>query len=536
MKKSLFSMLLAVLALFSCSQCTTPDPDPEVNPDPEVTPTPENPEPEVPGAGEYTLVFPEVACTKTGWEAGDEIYFHGNYGPSAQVVTLQAGDIAEDGKTAKVNLSETLMELQCPPDGIYAVYPSAAVKHGDSLMDSVAEFTDWNTPILMSYLSGGSFVFRSVVSLLSFTVSGDFDSYALAANDRSGLRITGFKADYSSNIESINTFVTDGYPFREGAVVADGATPNRLYMPGGVTFKKGFTIFLGKDGQFGKVYTQPDAYKIKPGDVVDLGDITAALTDYTGPAPKMPEVTNMTKYKVSLNELSGLCVDLSGEFLWAVGDGSELGRISLEGEVLQKCYIYQSSSVLDSEGISMNYDNGDILISTEPNGIYRIPAAQIPNIFDESKFRGVERLFKIEDAKNFGNAGMEGCTYYKDGLLYSGSQTGSNLYCSNLETGEVLWMKPLRQMHPAITEIAGLSYDPLTDWLWVIDSESHKFFALTGDAEQILGAYTLKTRSNEESICIDHAHSCVWVGDDYGSTSYIYKYEFTGLDDAIITE
>ena len=81
-----------------------------------------------------------------------------------------------------------------------------------------------------------------------------------------------------------------------------------------------------------------------------------------------------------------------------------------------------------------------------------------------------------------------------------------------------------------------MCYDPLTDWLWVIDSESHKFFALSGDAEQLLGAYALKTRSNEESICVDHVNSCVWVGDDYGSTSYIYKYEMSDLDDFIIKD
>ena len=65
-------------------------------------------------------------------------------------------------------------------------------------------------------------------------------------------------------------------------------------------------------------------------------------------------------------------------------------------------------------------------------------------------------------------------------------------------------------------------------------SKSHKFFALTGDAEQLLGAYTLKTSSNEESISVDHKNQCVWVGDDYGSTSYLYRFDFTGLDDAII--
>jgi hypothetical protein len=35
---------------------------------------------------------------------------------------------------------------------------------------------------------------------------------------------------------------------------------------------------------------------------------------------------------------------------------------------------------------------------------------------------------------------------------------------------------------------------------------------------------------------VDHKNQCVWVGDDYGSTSYIYKYELSGMDDFLIGE
>ena len=121
-----------------------------------------------------------------------------------------------------------------------------------------------------------------------------------------------------------------------------------------------------------------------------------------------------------------------------------------------------------------------------------------------------------------------------DGLVYSGMQTASELYCVNLETGEVLWKKGMRSIFPAITEIADLCYDPLTDWLWIIDSEAKKIFALTGDAETILGSYSIKATDNPESVCIDHRNNCIWVGDDCGDPSLLYKYEFTGLDDAII--
>ena len=96
--------------------------------------------------------------------------------------------------------------------------------------------------------------------------------------------------------------------------------------------------------------------------------------------------------------------------------------------------------------------------------------------------------------------------------------------------------KDLRSIFPSITEIAGLCYDPLTDWLWIIDSEAKKISVLTGDASHMLGVYSVKGIDNPEAICVDHDHSCVWVGDDYGSTSHLIKYEFTGLDDFIISE
>ena len=92
----------------------------------------------------------------------------------------------------------------------------------------------------------------------------------------------------------------------------------------------------------------------------------------------------------------------------------------------------------------------------------------------------------------------------------------------------------LRAKFPEITEIADLCYDPLTDWLWVIDSEARKFFVLSGDASEMLGYYSTGAIENPEAIFVDHAHSCIWVGDDYGSTSHLYRFDFTGLDDAII--
>jgi hypothetical protein len=86
-----------------------------------------------------------------------------------------------------------------------------------------------------------------------------------------------------------------------------------------------------------------------------------------------------------------------------------------------------------------------------------------------------------------------------------------------------------------VSEVADLYYDPLTDWLWILDSERKMILVWNGDVTEFLGAYAV-SGSNPEALCVDHEHGCVWIGDDYGSTSYLYRYEFSGLDDAIIHE
>ena len=482
-----------------------------------------------PKPGTYTFT---VSTLKGKWEAGDQILVQGGYGPAAQVITLTASQISADGVTASAELGGDLFKYLTTPDPLYAVWPAEAAEKEDGLTGQVINFAVSDILLTQAYLKDGNFAFKDISSSISFKVSGGFDRFIIAGAQRPGLRYGSYKNEYSSVKYTPAKPKDDGYPFREEEL-ADGAST--LWFPGGVNFRGGFTLYFAQGDNWTASYTYAEDAELKPGKKLELGDITAQLAPYDGGKPHMPEMGDYTKYAVSFNELSGLCVDLSGDFLWCLGDGSEISQISLDGNVLHKAGLRTTSgSTIDSEGLSINYQTGDILMSGEPNVVCRIPYADMGNIFSASTFRGVESLFNITDAKGFGNAGAEGCTYYKDNLVYIGTQTGSYLYLCDLATGEVIWRKGLREMYTVITEIAGLSYDPLTDWLWVIDSESHRFFALTGDAEQMLGYYTLKTRSNEESICVDHKNHCVWVGDDYGSTSYIYKYEFTGLDDFII--
>ena len=325
------------------------------------------------------------------------------------------------------------------------------------LMDASLTFKVANDNFAQAFLQGTDFEFHDAASAITFTVSGGYDHVIIAGAQRPGLRLKdSYSNSHSSEKTSFAKFVSDGYPFREEALPASGHFT--FWFPGGVSLKGGFTLYFAKGDDWTATYTVTENTDVKSGRILNLGDISSALEAYDGGKPSMPEVTAVTKYAVALNEMSGICVSADGSFIWGLGDGSELAQLSLEGEVLRKAAIYVNNSSLDSEGISINYDTGDLLISGEPNVTYRITADKIDQIFSESKFRGVESLFKIAEGSKFGNAGLEGCTYYKDGMMYVGAQTGSYLYCCVIDTGEVLWRKNLREMHGVITEIAGLSY------------------------------------------------------------------------------
>ncbi len=506
--------LVTLITVQCCVSCTQQDVPEETKKKENVTPVvPEgNPKPE---AGTYSFV---ASPLKGVWEAGDKILVHGSYGPSAQVVTLKASDISADGKTATAELGD-VTKLVAAPDWLYAEWPADAVVVEDGLMESTTWFNELDIHVCVSYLKEGAFKFADASACLTFTVNGDYDKFAISGGQRPGIRTVSFSTGYSSDDEAISKAKVDGYPFRYGEITP--GTPVTIWFQGGFNFKKGFSIVLGNGDNWPMVYTVSEDTKLKVGEKLDLGDITSALVAYEGSEPKMPEMGEMHRYKVDVNELSGINFSEDGSFLWGVGDGGDLISMDFEGNVLSSLYVGG-----DAEGITIDPRTGNLLIALEPSSVGVIEAPDFNN--------KVKTLFKIADAKNYGNAGMEGITYYKDGLAYCGTQTGSELYLCNIDTGEVLWKKGLREMHYVITEIADLYYDPLTDWLWVIDSEAHRFYALTGDAETLLGSYYVPKVGNAESICVDHERSCVWVGDDYGDPSYLFRFDFTGLDDAII--
>ena len=527
MKKSVLIFLAAVSVVMTVPclvSCNNDDAEEE-----EVVKKPTIPQKPKPEAGVYKFT---ASALKGTWEVGDKIQVRGSYGPGAVVITLTADDIKDGGKTATAVLGEELMSHVVAPDWLYAAYPADAVRAQGGSTDADVTFEKYDQLVAVAYLDGDTFEFHDASALISFSVSGDYDCYAFAGSMRPGLTyIKNFNITFSSLDQIFTRPANDGYPFVYGDL--KGETIN-LWFPAGITFTDGFTVYAGKDGEWPKAFTEKSTVSLKAGQSKVYGDLADKLEDYTGPAPKMPTMGDVSKLTVEVNELSGICVHTDATFLWVIDDNGKIAKVDFEGNISD----YRSISG-DPEGITIEEETKDLIIANEPNFVTRIKA--------EGGYTGnAKTVFSIKEASGYGNSGMEGITYYKkDGdksLVYCGTQTGAHLYLCDLNgplTGgytTVLEMYPLRSMFPSILEIAGLCYDPLTDWLWVVDSEAHKIFVLSGDAQHLLSAYALKSKSNEESICVDHVHKCVWIGDDAGSPSYIFRYEFPDLDDFVINK
>ena len=231
-----------------------------------------------------------------------------------------------------------------------------------------------------------------------------------------------------------------------------------------------------------------------------------------------PSLGLYSYYEVpDVKELSGLTISKDGSFLWGVGDSGDLVKISASSFKVTKVNYFNDD---DTEGVTINRDTGDLLISVEPNKVYIVTKS--------SDFKDYERLFKVSEAKNYGNLGFEGITYYKDNQVYLGSQEGPYLWRVKFD-GEVKEKIELKKIISGITEVAGLCYDDKRDRLWIIDSEERKIFLLSGDGKTLLKTYKVPDINNPESISVDHINKVIWVGDDSKPTSRLYKFDVSNL-------
>ena len=226
---------------------------------------------------------------------------------------------------------------------------------------------------------------------------------------------------------------------------------------------------------------------------------------------KMPVMGERVVYDVDVEEISGLCLTADKSALLSCGDKGIIKKITFDGEV-SEVFVQQG----DMEGVTVDPNTGHLYIAVE--------RSQNVARLDAPDYKTYSMIFPVQEAVDgrYWNDGLEGVEYYKDDILFVGSQRDANLWQYKFD-GTMLSKISLSGF---AKEIADLCYDPVADWLWVIDSVAFKIFICTVDG-QLLATYDVSDIENAESICVDRDRKCVWVASDEDAPKlYRYSFEF----------
>ena len=257
---------------------------------PSVEPTPV-PEPDVvkPETRTLTFVLPELvleegedapAAFKTAWVPGDQIVVHGEYAKDQVTVTLGAGDISADGKSATLTV-ENLYPYRREDCGstLYASYPAAVA---DNLKHCFfySKFSTTNAELMAACNNGDTFQFQRICGVLSMTVQGDYEGYLLSTPRKEALGFGFLQVKLTDKEQLFSQYKGDPLAQVEGPV--DGSRI-LLYMPDGTSLSAGFTVKLKENGDYTKIFKYGEPVVISRGGLVDIGDITDGLQRYDNP-------------------------------------------------------------------------------------------------------------------------------------------------------------------------------------------------------------------------------------------------------------
>ena len=273
--KAIYRLVLLTGALWAFCACGGTDP---------VTPDDPDPKPE-PETRTLTFVLPsvaggETAGLKTAWKAGDQIVVHGEYARDQVIVTLDAGDISGDGKTASKKVDGLYpYEREDCSSTLYASYPASVVNNLKHCF-FYSQFSTTNAQIMAACNSGDTFQFQNICGILSMTAEGNFEGYSLSTPKKEALGYEFLQVKITDNEQNYKQYV--GNPIIQLEGKADGSKI-MAFLPEGTSFESGFVIKFKEGGDYTKIYKYTTPIAFERGTVVDLGDITSFIQDYVNP-------------------------------------------------------------------------------------------------------------------------------------------------------------------------------------------------------------------------------------------------------------
>lgn len=233
---------------------------------------------------------------KTTWEPNDDIFIHGQYYGTkndklySTVVTLTAGDISNEGRTATINVPAELVPYTAGISKYYAAYPASSIDESVEKLYQWTVFKQTNKPLMVAYaLEDRVFRFQNVCGIIAFTIpSGhDFDSYIFSGNNSETLGYNKYTVglyEYADNTVSehfprdLDSWNSGPLTQLTGPVTCDGTTLNKVFIPiaigqSRVLLPNGFTIQLIKDAAVVKTLSTSTSITLNRQQMIKIGSL-----------------------------------------------------------------------------------------------------------------------------------------------------------------------------------------------------------------------------------------------------------------------
>lgn len=273
------------------------------------------------------------AAGKTAWEADvDQIVFQGcpktpkpEEASIAPIVHTFTSAELSNPEVASFSVDLSSLRPDSDDGGLnhdYNVAYPASIwsSYSSSHMYGRSSFSNTNKMLMAGYVDGSNIVLHHVTAAITFKIAGtagDYDSYTFEGNGDNAIvgysklvvevnkpKVTSYRKKYKTSSSGTSNPLT----VISGDLVSDGSTVNTIFLPvntkrsgdgsetpytydgeneneANVTYlPNGFTIKLLKGGAIKKYITSTKPLTIRPGHMINLGEIpSAAMHDYVNP-------------------------------------------------------------------------------------------------------------------------------------------------------------------------------------------------------------------------------------------------------------
>ncbi len=218
-----------------------------------------------------------------------------------------------------------------------------------------------------------------------------------------------------------------------------------------------------------------------------------------------PRLELIGKYKLDVQEPSGLALSTDGSYLWTLSDNfSRIYKISLKGKLLDSIEVVG----YDMEGICNYTDNGILYICERDREIVSL----------DSTFTEVTR--HRLDLSGELNSGLEGITADPgQKRIFTVNEKYPTLL---LELDSSFTVIKKRELKIA-RDLSGLDYNSTANELWLLSDEDKMLFRCDNEGNK-LDSFSIDIRQSE-GIAVDFSNSIIYIISDYSEYLYVYKFK-----------